>query len=213
MKRHIKKVGVLGSGVMGMGISAHLAGAGLEVVMLDIVPPELSDEDQKKGITRDNPEFRNRFAAGSLARALKQNPQTGPFFHKDDAELITVGNFEDHAHLLKDCDFEEFAKAIRTVVAGRTYLSRGLGERIGSGRAVRRGGRAAPKTEPLTEREREVLQLLAEGKTAKQIAAVLGVSAKTVETHRQHIMTKLKIDNVAGLTKYAVRQGLTSLDE
>jgi 3-hydroxyacyl-CoA dehydrogenase len=103
MKRQIEKVGLLGSGVMGMGISAHLAAAGLEVVMLDIVPPELSDEDKKKGITVDDPDFRNRFAAGALARALKQNPQSGPFLHRDDAELITIGNFEDHAHLLKEC--------------------------------------------------------------------------------------------------------------
>jgi 3-hydroxyacyl-CoA dehydrogenase len=105
MKRHVSKVGVLGSGVMGMGITAHLAGAGLEVVMLDIVPPDLSEEDKKKGITVDAPDFRNRFAAGALAKALKENPQSGPFLHRDDAELITVGNFEDHADLLKGCDW------------------------------------------------------------------------------------------------------------
>jgi 3-hydroxyacyl-CoA dehydrogenase len=105
MKRQIRKVGVLGSGVMGMGIAAHLAGAGLEVVMLDIVPPNLSEEDEKKGITKDNPNFRNRFAAGALARALRENPQSGPFLHSDDAELIFAGNFEDHAHRLKECDW------------------------------------------------------------------------------------------------------------
>ncbi len=105
MKRQIRKVGVLGSGVMGMGITAHLAGAGLEVVMLDIVPPKLSEEDEKKGITTDNPDFRNRFAAGALARALRENPQSGPFLHSEDAEHIFAGNFEDHAHRLKECDW------------------------------------------------------------------------------------------------------------
>jgi 3-hydroxyacyl-CoA dehydrogenase len=105
MKRQIRKVGVLGSGVMGMGIAGHLAGAGLEVVMLDIVPPKLSEEDEKKGITKDNPDFRNRFAAGALARALRENPQSGPLLHSDDAELISVGNFEDHAFRLKECDW------------------------------------------------------------------------------------------------------------
>jgi 3-hydroxyacyl-CoA dehydrogenase len=105
MKRQIKKVAVLGSGVMGMGIAAHLAGAGLKVVMLDIVPPKLSDEDVKKGVTVENPDFRNRFPAGAMAKALKENPQAGPFLHPDDAEAITIGNFEDHAKLLKECDW------------------------------------------------------------------------------------------------------------
>ena len=64
----------------------------------------------------------------------------------------------------------------------------------------------------LTPKEREVLQLLAEGNTTKEIAAALFVSVKTIETHRQHIMQKLDIHSVAGLTKYAIRQGLTELE-
>lgn len=103
MKREIKKVAVLGSGVMGIGIAAHLAGAGLEVALLDIVPPKLTEEDEKKGITRDTPSFRNRFATTAIQKALKA--RQSPFFVKDDAELVTPGNFEDDAAVIKECDW------------------------------------------------------------------------------------------------------------
>jgi len=103
MKRQIKKAAVLGSGVMGMGIAAHLAGAGIEVVLLDIVPPELTEDDKKKGITTDKPAFRNRFATNAIQAALKA--RQSPFLSKDDVELVTPGNFEDHAKLLMDCDW------------------------------------------------------------------------------------------------------------
>ena len=103
MKREIKKTAVLGSGVMGMGIAAHLAGAGIEVVLLDIVPPGLTEADKKKGITTDNPSFRNRFATNAIQAALKS--KQSPFLSKDDAALVKPGNFEDHMKLLKDCDW------------------------------------------------------------------------------------------------------------
>ena len=76
---------------------------------------------------------------------------------------------------------------------------------------VRRLAESRAEVPELTAREREVLQLLAEGNSTKEIAASLHVSAKTIETHRRRIMDKLGIDNVAGLTKYAIREGLTSL--
>jgi len=103
MKREIKKVAVLGSGVMGLGIAAHLAGAGLEVALLDIVPPKLTPEDEKKGITADNPAFRNRLPVSAIEKGLKA--RQSPFFAKDDAGLVTPGNFEDHAAVLKTCDW------------------------------------------------------------------------------------------------------------
>jgi 3-hydroxyacyl-CoA dehydrogenase len=97
MKRTIKRVAVLGAGVMGTGIAAHLAGAGLEVVLLDIVPPGLSEEELK------DKKARNRFAAGGIEKALKA--KQSPFFSKSDAELIVPGNFEDDAKLIKGCDW------------------------------------------------------------------------------------------------------------
>jgi DNA-binding NarL/FixJ family response regulator len=115
-------------------------------------------------------------------------------------------------YLLKDSAFEELARAIRTVAAGRTYLCP-----LVAGVVVQTLVRASHAVQParspvLTPREREVLQLLAEGKSTKQIAGTLGVSVKTVETHRSRIMDKLDVHSVPELTKYAIREGLTSLE-
>jgi len=116
-------------------------------------------------------------------------------------------------YLLKDCAFEELIQAIRCVMNGQVYLSSEI-TGIVIGDYVRQ--LSAGETSPfklLTAREREVLQVLAEGKTTKQIAAFLHVSVKTVETHRSQIMEKLDIHSVAELTKFAIREGLTSLDK
>lgn len=114
-------------------------------------------------------------------------------------------------YLLKDCAFEELITAIRAVYHNQTYLSPMIGDLI-----VNHFIRNTEKTEPsafsrLSKREREVLQLLAEGKATKEIADQLCVSIKTVEAHRSHIMSKLNLRSVAELTKYAIREGITSL--
>jgi 3-hydroxyacyl-CoA dehydrogenase len=103
MARRIKRAAVLGSGVMGSGIAAHLAGVGIPTLLLDIVPPDLSGEDTKKGLSREHPAFRNRFATSNLERALKAKPPV--FYNPDDAALIEVGNFDDHLTQIKDCDW------------------------------------------------------------------------------------------------------------
>ena len=92
----IKRAGVIGAGVMGSGIAAHFANAGIEVLLLDIVPPNLSDAEKK------DPAKRNAWSAGGLDKALKARPAA--FFHKDNARLVSVGNTEDDLAKLKDCD-------------------------------------------------------------------------------------------------------------
>lgn len=123
------------------------------------------------------------------------------------AEMLKAGA---SGYLLKDCAFEELAQAVRTVAGGQTYLSPGI-----AGVVIRDYVRHLSEVDSaysaLTPREQEVLQLLAEGKTIRQIASCLQVSMKTVETHRRHIMSKLDIHSIAQLTKYAIREGLTSL--
>ena len=113
-------------------------------------------------------------------------------------------------YLLKESAFEELHKAIEAVLAGQIYVS----SRI-AGVVIDDYVRQASSVEVsvLTGREREVLQLIAEGRTTKQIAARLHVSAKTIETHRRNTMEKLGIDSVAELTKFAIREGLTSLED
>ncbi|MEM9067256.1 MAG: 3-hydroxyacyl-CoA dehydrogenase/enoyl-CoA hydratase family protein [Myxococcota bacterium] len=96
MSEPIRRVGVVGAGVMGSGIAAHFANAGVEVVLLDIVPPNLSDEEKKI------PAKRNAFAEGGLKKTLKAKPAL--FFHKNNATLVETGNLEDHIDKFKDCD-------------------------------------------------------------------------------------------------------------
>ena len=103
MAFRIECVAVLGAGVMGSAIAAHLANAGVPSVLLDIVPPDLTDEDRRKGLTRESPSFRNRLAARGLETALKASPAA--FFSPKDARLITTGNFEDHLGWLAQADW------------------------------------------------------------------------------------------------------------
>jgi len=114
-------------------------------------------------------------------------------------------------YLLKDSAFEELIDAVRAVMAGRLYLSPEItGVVVSEYLRYRRADNDQPQAE-LTLREREVLQLLAEGHPVKRIAEKLHISIKTVETHRSHIMYKLDLHTVAELTKYAIREGLTAL--
>jgi DNA-binding NarL/FixJ family response regulator len=125
------------------------------------------------------------------------------------AEVFKAGA---SGYLLKDCDFGEMFYAIRTVMAGETYLCPQIATVLRNDylqRLLKTDGSIASS---LTPREKEVLQLIAEGKSTKEIAFAFNLSVKTVEVHRQRIMEKLKIHSIAELTKYAIREGLTSLD-
>ena len=115
------------------------------------------------------------------------------------------------AYLLKDSAFDELLTAVAAVLEGKTYLSPAIAHIVVE-ECVGRGAQAPGAAfSVLTAREREVLQLLAEGRSTKQIALHLRVSVKTVETHRMQVMKKLRIDSIAGLTRYAIQEGLVSL--
>ncbi len=103
MRREIRKVAVLGAGVMGSGIAAHLANAGIEALLLDIVPPELTADDEKQGLTRDDPRFRNKLAAAGLENIKKSRPAL--IYSKKLLDLVSIGNFEDDWHRLAECDW------------------------------------------------------------------------------------------------------------
>lgn len=112
-------------------------------------------------------------------------------------------------YLLKHCSFRELAGAIRSVAANKTYLSQEITDIVVKDYVLYPVYSDSPPSFSLTLREREVLQLVAEGKSTAQIADTLHVSAKTIESHRQNLMGKLNIKNIAGLTKFAIREGLT----
>jgi 3-hydroxyacyl-CoA dehydrogenase len=103
MRKEVRRVGVLGGGVMGSGIAAHLANAGISVLLLDIVPPKLTEDDEKKGLTADDPRFRNKLALAGLEGLKKSKP--AQLYSKRFLPLIEAGNFEDDWDKLGDCDW------------------------------------------------------------------------------------------------------------
>jgi 3-hydroxyacyl-CoA dehydrogenase len=103
MNQKIKKAAVLGAGVMGSAIAAHLANVGLPSFLLDIVPPEMTEAEKKKGLTFQSPEVRNRFA--TLGKKRVQESKPASLYLKDDAELISIGNFEDHLSWVSQADW------------------------------------------------------------------------------------------------------------
>ena len=124
--------------------------------------------------------------------------------HTDDQYVLEALRAGVRGYVLKRQAAADLVRAIREVAGGAVYLSPGISAIIAE--AIRTP--APPSEETLTPREREVLQLVAEGRTTKEIASILGVSIKTADAHRTHLMQKLNIHDVAGLTRYAIRQGM-----
>ncbi len=165
------------------------------IVIIDIAMPGLNGIEATRQMLRHNP------ATKIIALSMHSDKRFV-------GEMLKAGA---SAYLLKDCAFEELVTAIRAVLADKTYLSPMIGSVIVESFVRRPQEEAASAFSLLTKREREVLQLLAEGKNTKEIADRLFVSVKTIETHRTHIMEKVQVRTVAELTKYAIREGLTSL--
>ena len=167
-----------------------------EVVIMDISMPDLNGIEATRQMIAAQPDIK------VIALSM----------HSD--RRFVVGMLEAGAagFLLKDSAFEELVRAVKAVLANQIYLCPEVAGTVIKD-YVRRIAPAEPlASEILTAREREVLQLIAEGYSTKQIASHLHVSAKTVETHRRQIMEKLGLYSIAELTKYAIREGLTSLE-
>lgn len=124
--------------------------------------------------------------------------------HADERYVLEALRAGARGYVLKKQAGADLIRAIREVAAGSVYLSPGISEAVA--KAIRSPG-PLPEA-PLTPREREVLQLVAEGRTTKEIGVLLGVSTKTADAHRTRLMQKLDIHDVAGLTRYAIRSGL-----
>jgi DNA-binding NarL/FixJ family response regulator len=124
--------------------------------------------------------------------------------HDEDRYVLQAVRAGVRGYVLKKQAAADLVRAIREVAGGRVYLSPGVGAAVAE--AIRTGGPGPD--ERLTAREREVLQLVAEGKTTKEIAGILNVSVKTADAHRTRLMQKLDIHDIAGLTRCAIRLGL-----
>ncbi len=167
-----------------------------KVVIMDITMPDLNGIDATRAILEEVP--------GVKVIALSM--------HSDRRFVSGMLEAGASGYLLKDSAFEELARAVRAVVDNQIYLSPKIADIV-----VRRFVSKSTSTEKsafteLTKREREVLQLLAEGVSTKDVAGRLNLSVKTVETHRSNIMEKLDIHTLSELVKYAIREGLTTLE-
>lgn len=168
----------------------------LDVAVMDIGMPVLNGIEATRQLAVDAPETCVLILSMHSARRYV-------------LEALSAGA---KGYILKDCAAEELAWAIRAIAAKETYLSPKIADII-----VKDYMKFAPSHDPdpcmiLSTREREVLQLIAEGNNTKEIAYLLNLSIKTIETHRQQIMKKLNLQSVASLTRYAIREGLSPLE-
>jgi DNA-binding NarL/FixJ family response regulator len=167
-----------------------------DVVLMDIIMPDLNGIEATRQIVNDVP--------GTKVVALSMHSDS-----KFVTEMLSAGA---SGYMLKDSAFEELGNALHTVMKNQTYLSPKIADLVAKNNLSNTPIKDSLNSQCLTNREHEVLKLFAEGKTTKEIASCLHRSIKTVETHRKKIMDKLGFNNIAELTKYAIREGLTSLD-
>jgi two-component system, NarL family, response regulator NreC len=167
------------------------------VIIMDVAMPDLNGIEATRQIIQENPHVKIVAMSGHLKKEYVRR-------------MLEAGA---SAYLVKNRAYEELLKAIHEVQNGRKYLSPEIAQGVVdeyvklSGRYEEHGSYIT-----LTDREREVLQLLSEGYSTKEMASTLCVSVKTIETHRRNIMEKLNLHSVAELTKYAISEGITTID-
>jgi two-component system response regulator NreC len=184
-------VGEAGNGREAIRLARELSP---DLVIMDVTMPDLNGIDATRVITSNPKDTKvialSMYSDKQFVQGMMQAGASG--------------------YLLKDCAFDELVHAIRAVFKGDTYLSPGIAGIVVEDYISKLSRSASSASGVLTRREREVLQLISEGKSTKHIATKLAISVKTVETHRRQMMGKIGIRTVAGLTKYAIREGLTS---
>ncbi|MBE0539793.1 MAG: response regulator transcription factor [Verrucomicrobia bacterium] len=192
--KHESDIEVVGEAETGRQAVALVKKLRPAVVVMDIAMPLLNGLEATRQIRKAVPDTRVLILSA----------------HSDDAYVQQAAELGAAGFLLKQTSSHDLATAIREVQKGNTFFSPALAKRL-HGRvrkSVDRAGNVSQKSNQLSSRETEVLQLIAEGKPNKQVAAELGVSFKTVDKHRQHLMAKLNIHDIAGLTRYAISQGI-----
>ena len=167
-----------------------------DAIVMDISMPRLNGIEATRMILSENPKIKVIVLSIHVERRIVK-------------EILSAGA---SGYVLKTYLFEELSRALRSVMVNGYYLSPKItnivvGEYLDDSAKVQTGDKVN-----LTSREREVLQLIAEGKTSKQIALMLHVSQKTIETHRRKLLEKIEASGVAELTKYAIREGITSVE-
>jgi DNA-binding NarL/FixJ family response regulator len=176
-----------------------------DIVVMDVSMPELNGIDATRRLAAETP----------------QTKIIGLSMNSDRRYVLAMFAAGAAGYLVKSSASDELIVAVQAVAAGHRYVSPAIAgivldsvtDGAGAAQAAKKGAPPSPGiAKPLSLREREVLQLLAEGRSSKQIAIDLGVAMTTVESHRRQIMDKLGLRSIAELTKYAVREGLTPLE-
>lgn len=185
-------IDVVGQAGDGLQIITDVVACEPHVVVLDISLPSLNGLDICRELGRKAPHSR------VLMLSMHDNEQFV-------ARALEYGA---RGYLLKESAARQLAEAVRTVVRGELYLD----PSISKSALDATGQDEDDRYDQLSTRERQVLQLIAEGRTSREIAAALGLSVKTIETHRMHVMQKLEIHGKTNLVKFAIRKGLISLD-
>ena len=187
-------VGEASDGYATLGLAKE---ANPHVVIMDVAMPDLNGIETTRQLVAESPHIKVIALSGHLNKEYVR-------------QMLEAGA---SAYLLKTRAYEELSTAIREVMANRKYLSPDVAKGV-----VDEYVELSTSTQKnsafilLTDREREVLQQISEGAATKEIAATLGLSVKTIETHRRNIMEKLDLHSVAELTKYAINEGITFLD-
>lgn len=188
----IKVAGEASTGSQAVKLALELSP---DVVIMDVTMPDLNGIEATKKIVAKNPKIK------VIALSM----------HSDRRFMVEMLKNGAAGYILKDSAFEELSLAVRTVMKNQTYLSPQITDQVLKEYIIQLNKKETSAYSLLTAREREVLQMLAEGYTTKQISDSMHISIKTVETHRKQMMDKLDIHSVAGLTKYAIREGITKL--
>lgn len=166
-----------------------------DVVVMDVSMPELNGLEAARQISTEHPNVK------IIALSM----------HADHRSVLAMLSAGASGYVVKMTAGAELVRAIQAVTAGHTYVSPEVATLIVGALRKHSAPPGAPAGE-LSTREREVLQLLAEGRTSKEIASRLGVAVSTIDTHRRQVMDKLDLRTIAELTKYAIREGLTSVE-
>lgn len=191
-KAGLSVVGEASGGREAIEVTRHLRP---EIVVMDISMPDLNGVDATRLLVAEFP--------GIRVIALSMNA--------DRRYVVAMFKAGAVGYLLKNSASDELLQAVHAVREGLTYVSPSIASVVVDESLIERRASALPTQKTISPREREVLQLLAEGASSKEIANRLDIAVTTVETHRRQIMEKLDLHTIAELTKYAIREGVTSL--
>lgn len=192
-RKELEVVGVAKTGLEAVALAKKFKP---DIIFLDISMPKLNGIDAARQIVRDTPATKIiMLSMHAEKRYIEESLRAGA-----------------RGYILKESAAREVVESIATVQEGKIFFSHVLRDRMLHQYVELMKKEEGSPSSPLSPREREVLQLLAEGRSAKDAARILHVSVKTIESHRKHIMDKLDLHSIAELTKYAIREGLTQLD-